>query len=350
MPILGPILSSAGRKPGTPIIGTATAGELQATVTFTAPSYLGKPNSSLTYTVVSSPGSISNTGSGSPIVVTGLSSGTSYTFTVKLNNTILDSDFSEASNSVSPASAAPFFPPFFPFFPSFVVDTPFFPFFPYFPFFPFFPFFPPFFPFFPPFFPFFPPFFPFFPFFPPFFPFFPPFFPTFPRFSQGPQCIYEDTLIKTSTGLVAVKNISVGDILYTINLAEVANDHQFSLEVDPEDFNSSTLTSTSGLVEAVVTAITAKDLPAYMYFNNNTNGKFSLEQPMFIKTSTGEYRVVASGVIGEGDYLINVDENGNISETLVESIQTVEEPSTMYAISCEPQDWFIADGYLVHNK
>ena len=124
MPILGPILSSAGRKPGTPTIGTATAGVLQATVTFTEPSYLGKPNSSLTYTAVSSPGSISNTGSASPIIVTGLTSGTSYTFTVKLNNTVLDSEFSQASNSVSPTSPPPFFPPFFPFFP------PFFPFFP----------------------------------------------------------------------------------------------------------------------------------------------------------------------------------------------------------------------------
>ena len=71
---------------------------------------------------------------------------------------------------------------------------------------------------------------------------------------------------------------------------------------------------------------------------------------MFVKTSTGEYKVMASGVIHEGDYLINVDENGIISETLVEAIQIVQEPSTMYAISCEPQDWFIADGYLVHNK
>jgi hypothetical protein len=132
---LGPVSSSAGRKPGTPTIGTATAGDAQATVTFTEPSYLGKPNSPLTYTVVSSPSSISNTGSGSPIVVTGLSNGTAYTFTVKLNNTVMDSEFSAASNSVTPVIVAP-------------------------PFFPFFPFFPPFFPFFPPFFPFFPPFFP----------------------------------------------------------------------------------------------------------------------------------------------------------------------------------------------
>lgn len=142
---IGPISSSDGRKPGTPIIGTAVAGANQATVNFTAPSYTGKPNSSLTYTAVSSPSSIQATGSSSPIVVTGLNAGTSYTFTVKLNNTIMDSDFSLSSNSVAPTAPGPFFPPSFgPFFP------PFFPFFPFFPpFFPFFPFFPPFFPFFP---------------------------------------------------------------------------------------------------------------------------------------------------------------------------------------------------------
>ena len=104
---LGPVSSSAGRKPGTPTIGSASAGDGQATVTFTAPAYLGKPDSSLTYTVVSSPSSISNTGSGSPITVTGLSNGTSYSFIVKLSNTVLDSEFSSASNNVSPASATP---------------------------------------------------------------------------------------------------------------------------------------------------------------------------------------------------------------------------------------------------
>ena len=172
---IGPISSSSGRKPGTPIIGTATAGVTQASVDFTFPSYTGKPNSSLTYTAKSTPSDITATGSSSPIVVTGLAAGTAYTFSVKLNNTVIDSDFSASSNSVTPTAPGPFFPPFFP---------PSFPFFP-----PYFPFFPPSFPFFPPYFPFFPPSFPYFPFFlqpffPPYFPFFlqpffPPYFPFF---------------------------------------------------------------------------------------------------------------------------------------------------------------------------
>jgi len=117
---LGPVSSSSGRKPGTPTIGTATEGNSQATVTFTAPTYLGKPDSPLTYTAISSPSSISNTGSGSPITVTGLSNGTAYTFTVKLNNTVLDSDLSSATNSVTPAAPGPSFPPSFG--PSFPPD------------------------------------------------------------------------------------------------------------------------------------------------------------------------------------------------------------------------------------
>jgi len=115
---------SGGKKPTPPTIGTATAGNAQATVTFTASTYRGK-SGTVTYRVTSNPGSITATGAGTPIVVTGLTNGTSYTFTVRAETPSgVNSDSSAATSAVTPV-APPFFPPFFPFFP------PFFP--PYFP-------------------------------------------------------------------------------------------------------------------------------------------------------------------------------------------------------------------------
>ena len=74
--------AAAGSLPGVPTIGTATAGNTQATVAFTAPTYTGK-GGVVTYRAVSSPGSIEATSTSSPITVTGLSNGTAYTFTVR---------------------------------------------------------------------------------------------------------------------------------------------------------------------------------------------------------------------------------------------------------------------------
>ncbi len=89
--------------PDAPTIGTATGGNTQATVTFSAPASNG--GSAITgYTVTSSPGSITGTGSASPITVTGLTNGTAYTFTVTATNVAGTSSSSSASNSVTPAT------------------------------------------------------------------------------------------------------------------------------------------------------------------------------------------------------------------------------------------------------
>jgi hypothetical protein len=97
--------SSSATAPGAPTIGTATAGNAQATVTFTAPSNNG--GSVITgYTVTSSPGNITGTGTASPITVTGLTNGTAYTFTVTATNAIGTGPASAASNSVTPTSGA----------------------------------------------------------------------------------------------------------------------------------------------------------------------------------------------------------------------------------------------------
>jgi len=90
--------------PNAPTIGTATAtGTTTASVTYTASSYNG--GSTITsYTAVSSPGgitgSIATSGSGT-INISGLSVGTSYSFTVYATNGIGNSPSSGSSNTIT---------------------------------------------------------------------------------------------------------------------------------------------------------------------------------------------------------------------------------------------------------
>jgi hypothetical protein len=91
--------------PGAPTIGTATAGDTQATVTFTAPASTGGAAIIASgYTVTANPGGATATGSSSPVTVTGLTNGLAYTFTVTATNSAGEGNPSAASNSVTPAA------------------------------------------------------------------------------------------------------------------------------------------------------------------------------------------------------------------------------------------------------
>jgi uncharacterized protein (TIGR02145 family) len=87
--------------PGPPTSVTASAGNASASVAFVAPTNNG--GSAITgYTVTSSPGGITATGTTSPINVTGLTNGTAYTFTIVATNAIGNSSPSTASSAVTP--------------------------------------------------------------------------------------------------------------------------------------------------------------------------------------------------------------------------------------------------------
>ena len=87
--------------PGAPTSPVATAGNVQASIAFTAPASTG--GSAITgYTVTSTPGSFTATGASSPLTVTGLTNGTSYTFTVIATNFAGNSVASTASAAVAP--------------------------------------------------------------------------------------------------------------------------------------------------------------------------------------------------------------------------------------------------------
>lgn len=94
---------TATTVPQAPTIGTATVPLVSQAVdvAFTANATGGKAITS--YTATSSPGSITGSGSSSPIRVTGLTNGTAYTFTVTATNANGTSAASSASNSVTPA-------------------------------------------------------------------------------------------------------------------------------------------------------------------------------------------------------------------------------------------------------
>lgn len=95
-------VGGAPTVPDAPTIGTASPGNGQCSVTFTPPGNDG--GAAITgYTVTSTPGSFTGTGSGSPITVTGLSNGTGYTFTVYATNSEGNSANSSASNTCTPA-------------------------------------------------------------------------------------------------------------------------------------------------------------------------------------------------------------------------------------------------------
>ena len=87
-----------------PTILTATAGNAAATLTFAAPSSNGgSPITS--YVAVSTPGSFQATVSSvTPITVSGLTNGQTYTFAIRAANALGSSAFSASSNAVTPAT------------------------------------------------------------------------------------------------------------------------------------------------------------------------------------------------------------------------------------------------------
>jgi len=88
--------------PGAPTVAIATAGDTQASVAFTAPSFSG--GATVTgYTVTVSPADVGPVnGAGSPILVAGLTNGVAYNFTVTATNSAGTGSSSAASNAAVP--------------------------------------------------------------------------------------------------------------------------------------------------------------------------------------------------------------------------------------------------------
>ncbi len=100
-----PSAPSGPSVPDSPTSISANPGNQQVIVSFTAPANDG--GSTITgYTVTSTPDDIVVTGSSSPITITGLTNGISYTFTVVATNSVGSSAPSSTSSAVTPSADA----------------------------------------------------------------------------------------------------------------------------------------------------------------------------------------------------------------------------------------------------
>lgn len=93
-------VGKGGRVPNTPTIGTVTRTSGSISIPFT-PGAAIDGAAVTSYTATSFPGNVTFTGASSPITATGLTLGTSYTFTVYATNISGNSPKSAASNSVT---------------------------------------------------------------------------------------------------------------------------------------------------------------------------------------------------------------------------------------------------------
>lgn len=170
----------------------------------------------------------------------------------------------------------------------------------------------------------------------------------FTPWGGGAGCIHGDTLVRTTNGEVAAKDLQVGDMFATVNISEIPLEGVASADWDWRSIAIDTIT-TSGPVEAVITEIVPSEVQEVVWFNGDSTKKYSLTQPIFVK-GTPFIVVKEAGNITLGDILIQINNDGSNTEVPVTSIDSDDTVHNVYQFSCEPQDWFVAGGYLVHNK
>ncbi|MDB5238684.1 MAG: fibronectin type protein [Candidatus Parcubacteria bacterium] len=101
-----PASATPATVPGAPTGVSASEGDSQATISWSAPASNGGSAITL-YTVVSSPGTFSTTTTSTSALIAGLTNGVAYTFTVAATNAIGVGATSSASSAVTPTATAP---------------------------------------------------------------------------------------------------------------------------------------------------------------------------------------------------------------------------------------------------
>jgi hypothetical protein len=151
-------------------------------------------------------------------------------------------------------------------------------------------------------------------------------------------------MIHTRDGLVAAKDIQVGQKISSFIIDEMSIDEEHEMF----SWNSNSFTLDEEYVEAEVVTVIEK-VNNIVYFNGDKTARYSTTQPLFVKEGDS-YKVRTTGSVDIGTILIKPNFDGTYEEVEITEITLEDEVDVTYQINCEPYDWFVAGGYLVHNK
>jgi len=149
-------------------------------------------------------------------------------------------------------------------------------------------------------------------------------------------------------GQVPAKFLQVGDKIKSIAIDQID-------PLTPDSYQFSTWSSADfsvgQFVETTITDIIETQESDILYFNENVDTRMTYTQPVFVKTLSGDYKIKEAYYVEVGEYIININSQAQMEETLVDKIEfLVDQTVNVYQLSCEPNDWFFVNGMLVHNK
>jgi hypothetical protein len=171
----------------------------------------------------------------------------------------------------------------------------------------------------------------------------------FSPFGFAPYCVDQDTPISIvgpndSIAFKSAEDINVGDEVWAMVYDEYVDEEQ---GVAINSFSSPELTN-KRMEKTIIQSILPSTKTQTIYFNNDINKRFSLQENILIKRNS-MFAFVESGQIQIGDIYVNHNEDGTFSDTVIDAITVIDENRTVYKFNAEPIDHITAGGMVVHN-
>ncbi len=170
-------------------------------------------------------------------------------------------------------------------------------------------------------------------------------------FTPGSKfCVDQDTPIlvvgeNDSVIEKPAKDIQVGDSIWSATFDEYIDESRDGYK---GYLYSKTLTNTK-IVKSTVNSVVPSTRTETIIFNKDMSKRFSVTERILVKRKN-IYQYVPSGTILIGDYFLQYNQDGTVSEEIITDREVIfNETRTVYRFGVEPIDHLFAGNMLVHN-